>query len=574
MENIMNTVEVKISGKEVLSRVSRMFDNTEESLFLEIFQNARRAGATEIYVKKIEDGLVIGNNGKPIIDFQELLTLGKSGWDKGVLFEDPAGTGFFATTLCDRVSVATYYDGAGKILDIDTKLLSEEGYKFEVKKIDSGSKHFENSSVEYVLYGEFIPLTESDKCYRSTIEEIMSRIPTKMFIEENGLLREVKNMYDANIDNLVFDFSVNNLRFRIYDGYPSLMRHNISTSLNYFGHIISLNLRFHYNKTISITPLVGSDIRLVLPGRHTLVKDDGYNKLIDGYYQTIGNYIMTKLGGKHTLSFSDYEKINSIISDFPEARNPNMKATYLFVDSDYCMYSNIHACLHDFDDVAWINHWDYERFKGYSWLDDYIVINNIKVFHKDKLILDECAPVFEKGLYSSGEIYLEINGQYREEIDEVVLVNEDDAFYEDADIIVIKKDFSFEGITQLLINAYDIHHYSENIESNIDDEIEAMYHALESEMLIMLGDNDNLIKFQAKNMSENIRRKGVSAHLIELNNNFCVGSTQYNESVPVERKVKPKGYDVFPISKKKEFLINSMSDYTVKTLSKILLKEA
>ena len=168
-----------------------------------------------------------------------------------------------------------------------------------------------------------------------------------MFIEENGLMREVKNIYDANIDNLVFDFSVNNLRYRIYDGYPSLMKNNFNTSLNYFGHIIALNLRFDYNRTISITPLIGSDIRLVLPGRHTLVKDDGYNKLIDGYYETIGKYIMTKLNGKHTLSFCDYEKINNIIPDFPEAMNQNLTTTYLFVDSDYYMYSNVtfHALM-------------------------------------------------------------------------------------------------------------------------------------------------------------------------------------------------------------------------------------
>ncbi|MEA1972394.1 MAG: hypothetical protein U9N34_03745, partial [Candidatus Cloacimonadota bacterium] len=238
----MKTVEVKISGKEVLRRVSRMFDNSQESLFLEIFQNGRRAGATEIYVKELEDGIVIGNNGRPITDFQNLLTFGKSDWEEDVDYEDPAGVGFFATTLCDKVIVSSYLDGEGKEVEIKTNSLSVEGHKFHLKKVNLESKHFEHSTVEYTLKGNFMPLTISGKVGRENIEEIMARLPTKMFIEEKGLLREVKNIYDANIKNLVFDFKFNNLRYRIYNKYsffPTTFPTNShNTFLNYFGHII------------------------------------------------------------------------------------------------------------------------------------------------------------------------------------------------------------------------------------------------------------------------------------------------------------------------------------------------
>ena len=90
----------------LLAKADRLFLNSDDSIFVEMLQNARRAGATIIHVsiddipnKKEEAKIVVADNGKGIEDFQRLLTLGDSGWNSDVQErEDPAGMGFFS--LC------------------------------------------------------------------------------------------------------------------------------------------------------------------------------------------------------------------------------------------------------------------------------------------------------------------------------------------------------------------------------------------------------------------------------------------------------------------------------------------
>src|ERR1700739_3054316 len=89
----------------LLEKADRLFTNDDESVFVELIQNARRAGATSIEVaveeNESEQGstVTIRDNGEGIADFQNLLTLGGSGWSNDTQAkEDPAGMGFFS--LC------------------------------------------------------------------------------------------------------------------------------------------------------------------------------------------------------------------------------------------------------------------------------------------------------------------------------------------------------------------------------------------------------------------------------------------------------------------------------------------
>src|ERR1700694_503751 len=93
-------------GRGILMKADRLFRNDDVGIWIEVLQNARRAGATliEVTIEGAEPGsnscvLTIEDNGSGIGDFQNLLTLGDSGWDSATLAaEDPAGMGFFA--LC------------------------------------------------------------------------------------------------------------------------------------------------------------------------------------------------------------------------------------------------------------------------------------------------------------------------------------------------------------------------------------------------------------------------------------------------------------------------------------------
>ena len=87
---------------DAISRVTRLFNASLDDIFAELFQNARRAGATQIAVSQInypEMGNVICvvDNGSGIVNPEHLFTLGQSAWDSDLQSsEDAAGMGFFA----------------------------------------------------------------------------------------------------------------------------------------------------------------------------------------------------------------------------------------------------------------------------------------------------------------------------------------------------------------------------------------------------------------------------------------------------------------------------------------------
>lgn len=86
----------------LISKVTRLFNQTEADIATEMLQNARRAGATKVVVTTTQHSnhnatLTIADNGRGIDDPAKLLRLGASGWDrKTVRSEDPAGMGVFS----------------------------------------------------------------------------------------------------------------------------------------------------------------------------------------------------------------------------------------------------------------------------------------------------------------------------------------------------------------------------------------------------------------------------------------------------------------------------------------------
>src|SRR5579864_4581682 len=105
----MNSSIETISGNVnagILDKADRLFRNSDAGVWTEILQNARRAGAATIDISIEETPAQAGScivtvqdDGRGIGNFQDLLTLGKSGWNPDTqLTEDPAGMGFFA--LC------------------------------------------------------------------------------------------------------------------------------------------------------------------------------------------------------------------------------------------------------------------------------------------------------------------------------------------------------------------------------------------------------------------------------------------------------------------------------------------
>ena len=92
----METIQAQVSER-LLTKASRLFTGTLDGRVIEILQNSRRAGATEVQISN-KDGLItVADNGGGIDDFSKLLNLGDSDWDDAMEgSEDPAGVGLFS----------------------------------------------------------------------------------------------------------------------------------------------------------------------------------------------------------------------------------------------------------------------------------------------------------------------------------------------------------------------------------------------------------------------------------------------------------------------------------------------
>ncbi|MBC8472992.1 MAG: ATP-binding protein, partial [Planctomycetes bacterium] len=93
---MQQTICAKVNPR-LLTKADRLFIGSVDGRVIEILQNARRAGATEVRISNKDEIVTVQDNGSGIEDFQKLLDLGGSGWDEQLeAGEDPAGVGLFS----------------------------------------------------------------------------------------------------------------------------------------------------------------------------------------------------------------------------------------------------------------------------------------------------------------------------------------------------------------------------------------------------------------------------------------------------------------------------------------------
>ena len=91
----MKTIQAQVNPR-LLTKANRLFTGSLSGRIIEILQNARRAGATEVEITNEAGTVTVRDNGRGIGDFARLLDLGGSGWEESFeASEDPAGVGLF-----------------------------------------------------------------------------------------------------------------------------------------------------------------------------------------------------------------------------------------------------------------------------------------------------------------------------------------------------------------------------------------------------------------------------------------------------------------------------------------------
>ena len=82
---------------DAVRQASQLLRGTATEVVMELLQNARRAGATQIQITTTGgDAVAIDDNGSGMTNPERLLGFGESGWRRTPVGERPAGIGFFA----------------------------------------------------------------------------------------------------------------------------------------------------------------------------------------------------------------------------------------------------------------------------------------------------------------------------------------------------------------------------------------------------------------------------------------------------------------------------------------------
>jgi len=296
-----NVIHAKVS-KRLLSKADRLFTGTLDGRIIEILQNARRAGATEVTITN-ENGLVtIRDNGKGITDFVKLLDLGDSDWDQAMeQAEDPAGVGVFClaprkVTICskDQKLVITKGGWTGTPLEL-TQI--EDGCKgtelvfsdepWELAKVQ---KHAVFSGMKVVVDGKTcpkLPFTSSRAVHHP-------ELGCKIEVRDRDHLNEWHNKWR--------------------DSY-----YRDTVLVNFHGQIVNCAYNPVSENLVFLVDMTGepTGIRMMLPARTQLIENKAFEALKAAMEVEAYRYIQKR--GSHKLPFAEYKRAKELSITLPES---------------------------------------------------------------------------------------------------------------------------------------------------------------------------------------------------------------------------------------------------------------
>jgi len=294
-------IRAKVS-KRLLSKADRLFTGTLDGRIIEILQNARRAGATEVSIVN-KDGLVtVRDNGSGIDDFTKLLDLGDSDWDQAMeQAEDPAGVGIFCltprkVTLCSkgRHLVITKDGWTGTPLELTQTddpckgtVLTFADEPWELAKVQ---KHAVFSGMKVVVNGKTCPQLS----FTSSRASPHSELGCKIEVRNRDRLGEWHNKWR--------------------DSY-----YRDTVLVNFHGQIINFAYSPVSENLVFLVDMTGepTGIRMMLPARTRLIENKAFEALKAA--MEIEAYRHIQKRGSHKLPFAEYKRAKELGITLPEA---------------------------------------------------------------------------------------------------------------------------------------------------------------------------------------------------------------------------------------------------------------
>ena len=297
----MQTIQAKVS-KRLLSKADRLFTGTLDGRIIEILQNARRAGATEVTITN-EKGLVtVRDNGSGIDDFSKLLDLGDSDWDQAMEeAEDPAGVGIFClaprkVTICSKQKkiVITKQGWTGKPIQLTKADGRDKGtvltFADEPWELSEVKRHAVFSGMKVVVDGKTCPREPFTSSRAALYPELGCRVEVRERDRLNQWHGQWRNQYFCD-----------------------------TAMVNFHGQVIKFTYSPVSENLFSLVDMTGdpTGIRMMLPARTQLVENKAFEALKAAIEKE--TYLFIQKRGKHKLSYEQYKRAAELGVELPEA---------------------------------------------------------------------------------------------------------------------------------------------------------------------------------------------------------------------------------------------------------------
>jgi len=311
----MSILRASISSN-ILSKADRLFSNDDASVFVELLQNARRAGATlvEVLVEPVgesltESRITFHDNGRGIDDFQKLLTLGDSDWNPDITAaEDPAGMGFFS--LCH--STVEVRSGRKRAVFTQEVFLGDAD-----AAVEATEEEIAGTSITFTRAG-------SPQALEQTLSRVSEFGPTEVAINgktlaradflEGALHREVIDGIEVGL-GICFQHGYS-WRDENWNFHGARLKHEVASIHGLLirdphGHLQQEILKTRFNV------LEVGRVKLQLPDRRAIIQEDPLREFGRKVHAAAYRFIATQ--ERHVLSFKSWQDARSLGVALPEA---------------------------------------------------------------------------------------------------------------------------------------------------------------------------------------------------------------------------------------------------------------
>ncbi|HLZ10864.1 MAG TPA: ATP-binding protein, partial [Chloroflexota bacterium] len=288
-------------GPKVLAKSADLFDQSLNTIFRELFQNSRRAGATRIDVTVVDQKngslITIADDGKGVDNPQILLTFGGSGWDEHLdTAENAAGMGFFSIASRGGTVRST-----GWRVTLTPAVFRGTEEAIVLKEIDA----IAGTQIEFS--------SRVDESPKVAVAQAAKFLPIPVTLNGEPTHQE------PFLKGAIFETSYAGITIGIY----SDTRSSSVMEFNFHGVVASSDAKvrisevFGSDYTVKFDVIEAPDLKLVLPTRHKVVENEFFDRLLSEAKKAV--YTRIAALPSHTLPFKNAKEARDLGIDLPDA---------------------------------------------------------------------------------------------------------------------------------------------------------------------------------------------------------------------------------------------------------------